>query len=504
LQARRGRRFRCRCAASAAKCRSRPEPAARGVNRVRRLSRNQLGLNRGCWEAAIHHRHPIAGSSASQTSLAELVGAFSYALDITEGQPAGHSVRCCYIGSQIGVALGLSASERHDLYYTLLLKDLGCSSNAARICALYEADDRAFKQGFKTVGTSLAATLHFVFSKTASAAPFGRRAAAIGNILKNGDAIAQELILTRCTRGADIARRLRFSEAVCEGIYRLDEHWDGSGRPGRLGGEAIPLHARIALLAQIADVFHQHAGRQAALDEIARRSGTWLDPGLARTFARIAAQPGFWLNLESPAIDALLVALAPPERAVAVDDGYLDSIAAAFGEVIDAKSPFTAGHSGRVADYAVRIGARMMSEAVLPSLKRAALLHDIGKLGVSNAILDKPASLNGDEWIAMRDHAAHTREILGRIGALSNLANIAAAHHERLDGTGYPLGLSNSSIARETRIITVCDFYDALTADRPYRAAMPPGEALAIMEQEVGKAIDGECFAVLRAEIAAL
>ena len=119
-----------------------------------------------------------------------------------------------------------------DLYYTLLLKDLGCSSNAARICELYDADDRAFKQGYKTVGTGLAATLHFVFSRTAKGKPLARRAAAIGNILRNGDAIAQELIVLHCTRGADFARTLRFPEAVCEGIYRLDEHWDGLGQPG--------------------------------------------------------------------------------------------------------------------------------------------------------------------------------------------------------------------------------------------------------------------------------
>src|SRR5689334_16958486 len=142
---------------------------------------------------------------SNQVTLAELVGAFSYALDITEGQPAGHSVRVCWIGSKIGQAIGLSQAERHDLYYTLLLKDLGCSSNAARICELYEADDLAFKQGFKTVGTSLASTLHFVVRKSAISRPFGHRAATIGNILRNGVAIADEMILSRCTRGADIA-----------------------------------------------------------------------------------------------------------------------------------------------------------------------------------------------------------------------------------------------------------------------------------------------------------
>jgi putative nucleotidyltransferase with HDIG domain len=444
------------------------------------------------------HRPIIEKAAAQTVSLAELVGAFSYALDITEGQPAGHCIRSCWIGSHIGRTLGLSPADLHDLYYTLLLKDLGCSSNAARICELYEADDRAFKQGYKTVGTSLAATLHFVLAKTARSSSFMRRAAAVGNILRNGTEIADEMILSRCTRGADVARRLRFSDAVCDGIYRLDEHWDGSGRPGRLRGDAIPLFARIALLAQIADVFHSHAGRDAATAEIRRRSGTWLDPELVKAFEASASSDRFWSDLASPFLDSRVLALAPRDQALPVDDDYLDDIAAAFGEVIDAKSPYTSGHSTRVAQFAAAIGEQMGVPAGRRRwLHRAALLHDIGKLGVSNMILDKPGKLDDAEWQVMRTHAAHTQEILGRVGVLSELAPVAAAHHERLDGRGYPLGLKEVQITRETRIITVSDFFDALTADRPYRSAMPVERALGIIGSEVGAAIDADCFEAL-------
>ena len=430
---------------------------------------------------------------------AELIGAFSYALDITEGQPAGHCLHACWIGSHIGRALGLSPQDREDLYYTLLLKDLGCSSNAARICELYEADDRAFKQGYKTVGTGLAATIHFIASRTAKAASFPRRVGVIGHILKNGDKIAQELIVARCTRGADIARTLQFPDAVSNGIYHLDEHWDGSGRPDHLRGDAIPLASRIALLAQVADVFHTHAGRNAAIDELKRRSANWLDPVLVKAFESVATDEQFWIGLKSPFLEQRVLALAPTENAREVDDDYLDDIAAAFGKVIDAKSHFTAGHSARVADLAGRIGASM---GILPSrrrwLYRAALLHDIGKLGVSNSVLDKPGPLNEREWVIMREHAAHTQAILGRVGVLADMAPIAAAHHERIDGSGYPLGLKDDQIRRETRIITVCDYFDALSSDRPYRGAMSRSETLAIIESNVGTAIDGDCYEALR------
>ena len=131
-------------------------------------------------------------------------------------------------------------------------------------------------------------------------------------------------------------------------------------------------------------------------------------------------------------------------------------------------------------------------------LKRAALLHDIGKLGVSNSILDKPGKLDPDEWAAMQMHAAYSETILSRIAAFAGLAEIAAAHHERLDGKGYPRGLKGDQIALETRIITVSDIFDALTADRPYRAAMPVTKAMTIMTEMVETAIDADCFAALR------
>jgi putative nucleotidyltransferase with HDIG domain len=452
----------------------------------------------------MYHQAINPAATAPTVTEAELVAAFSYALDLTEGQPAGHSVRCCWIGSQIGRALGLDAQEQSDLYYALLLKDLGCSSNAARICELYEADDLAFKRGYKTVGTSLAASVRFIFSKTARNAPWHQRTAKIGRILRDGPELSRQLIVARCTRGADIARGLRFSDAVCSGIFHLDEHWDGSGKPDGLRGDAIPLFSRIALIAQVADVFHRHAGAEAALDEVRRRSGSWFDPRLVRLFENLATDKTFWMILESPAIEVHLAAFAPHERTRPVDEEYLDSIAAAFGQVIDAKSPFTAGHSQRVGELAYRIAGTIGIPARRRrQVRRAALLHDIGKLGVSNIILDKPAALDETEWATMRDHASHTREILARIGVMADLADIAAAHHERLDGAGYPLGLTEGQIERETRIITVCDFFDALTADRPYRDAMEMPAALAIIEGEIGKAIDGECFEALRQVIRA-
>jgi putative nucleotidyltransferase with HDIG domain len=188
-----------------------------------------------------------------------------------------------------------------------------------------------------------------------------------------------------------------------------------------------------------------------------------------------------------------------------VDDDYLDEIAAAFAAVVDAKSPYTRGHSDRVALFCDMIAEEIGFTAVQRRrLNRAALLHDIGKLGVSNEILDKPGKLTAEEWIAIKAHPALSEEILSHLPVFNEIAQIAGAHHERLDGKGYPRGLAAADINLKTRIVTTADIFDALTADRPYRDAMSTGAAMSIMEEMVGTAIDPDCFAALKRGIARL
>jgi HD-GYP domain-containing protein (c-di-GMP phosphodiesterase class II) len=435
----------------------------------------------------------------TEIRLAELLGALSHALDMVEGQPAGHCVRCCWIGTHIGRELGLTETEIWELYYTLLLKDLGCSSNAARICKLFLTNDLTFKHDAKTIDGSLPQALRFVLSHTGLKAGLADRIRALVNVFLTSGEIARELVDIRCHRGADIARRMRFSEAVAQGIQNLDEHCDGSGMPLGLRGSDIPVYSRIALMAQVVDVFQIANGSDAAKIEVRNRAGTWFDPQLVAAFERVAARPEFWQTLRSEGLRQAIFALEPAQKSSTVDEDYLDDIAAAFAQVIDSKSPFTSGHSERVTLFSDLIAEQMKFTAGQRRwLKRAALLHDVGKLGVSNSVLDKPGKLDPDEWAAMQLHALYTETILSRISAFRDLARVAGAHHERLDGKGYPHGLGGDEIVLETRIITTADIFDALTADRPYRAAMPVTKALAIMTDMVGTAIDADCFGALR------
>lgn len=432
--------------------------------------------------------------------LSEIIGSLSYALDLTEGLPAGHSLRCCWVGMQVGSCMGMNTHELSQLYYTILLKDAGCSSNAARLFDLYGSDDHAVKRDFKEVDTDNIVKLgQFVMSHVAVGKAWRERFARIVNLARNGEALATELIETRCEQGASIARDLGFDDGVAEGIRCLDEHWNGNGKPARLSGHAIPVNSRIALLAQVVDVFHCASGAQAARIVIQERSSTWFDPEVVSAFNRAQARPAFWHGLRNDGLQARVAALEPQSECIMADEDRMDRIAEAFARVVDAKSHFTYGHSSRVACYAAAVSREMgLPVGRQRWLRRGALLHDIGKLGVSNEVLDKPGKLDAGEWERVKAHAAYSEQILSRLGAFTELAFVSAAHHERLDGKGYPRGLTGADIPLETRIITVADIFDAITAERPYRGPIPVNEAIAMMEQECGTAIDMTCLDALK------
>jgi len=435
-----------------------------------------------------------------QLRQSEIIGALSHALDLTEGLPAGHAQRCCWIGMHLGQEWGLGEQDLADLYYALLLKDAGCSSNAARIFSVYGCDDRVMKREFKHIDSEkFFDVAKFAWSHISPGESWHAKLPRLLNLVAKGDQIGDELFMTRCEQGAEIAEQLGFSDRVCDAIRGLDEHWDGHGSPRKLQGEAIPIFARIALMSQVVEIFFAEGGSELAISTVQARRGSWFDPALVDVFDRVAVLPELWEGLRDPDIGARLLALEPAEYAHVVDDAELDRLAGAFAAVIDAKSPFTFGHSSRVCQYAQRIGAEVgLSERQLLWLRHAALLHDIGKLGVSNSILDKPGKLTDAEFAQVKLHPVYSMDILSKVGIFNSLAPVASGHHERLDGRGYPWGLKGDQIDYATRIISVADVFDAVSAERPYRGAMPVDQALGILDEMAGPALDGDLVAVLR------
>ena len=436
--------------------------------------------------------------------LSEVISALSYALDLTEGQPEGHSVRTCLIGMRIGREVGLDAAATSSLFYALLLKDAGCSSNSAATCAIFGADDQEVKRSWKTTDWSSRwqSFTHVVRSVRPDGSLLDRARQVAG--FAGAGAVGTELVRTRCERGADIARMLETSDETAAAIRALDEHWDGRGIPLGLAGEEIPLLARIACLAQTVEIFHAAHGVEAALGVARERSGRWFDPDLVRALESLRGDAGFWAGLRDGDARARAAALEPADRVLTADADRLDRVAQAFARVIDAKSPYTFRHSEGVAAYADAVGRVLgFGPEALRDLRRAALLHDVGKLGVSNRILDKPGKLTDEEFAAVRRHPEHTFQILNRVARFRDLAQTAAAHHERMDGRGYHRGIPAGGLPLAARVLVVADVCDALSAARPYREALPRERVLQIMRADLGTAFCPECFGALETALAA-
>lgn len=451
--------------------------------------------------AQTHQR--VCSATPTALLLSEVVAAMTYALDLTEGQPEGHALRGCLIGMGVGAELGLDAQVLSDLYYALLLKDLGCSSNSAKIRHIFGADDFQVKRSFKAVNLdNLREGTPFVLANAGSAAPLHRRLKHVIDVSLGRHGGHAALTQVRCERGADIARQMGFSEATAEAIRALDEHWDGNGHPYRTVGEKIPLLGRILCLAQTTEVFFGQGGPAAARQVAAARSGSWFDPEVVAAFGRAQARAGFWETLQDHDLEARVGKREPHDRILPTDDAQLDLIAEAFARVIDAKSPWTYRHSERVRRFALGaatqvVGAAALSAGQLRRLSRAALLHDIGKLGVSNLILDKNGKLTEKEFNAIKRHPAYSELILSRVGPFRELAELAGGHHERLDGRGYYRATPATTLAFEVRLLTVADQFEALTAMRPYRKGLNAEAALAIMHRDAGSGVDPAALAAL-------
>jgi len=438
--------------------------------------------------------------SAPVLRVSHIISALSYALDLTEGQPMGHSVRACIIGMRIAQHIGMPVQDQADLYYSLLLKDAGCSSNASRLFHILSADEIRAKGDVKTTDWTRVGweSLQYAIGHVATGAPFLKRVRTLLSVAVTQQRDSCELVKIRCERGSSIARRMGFSENVAAGIFSLDEHWNGGGYPDKLRGKQIPLFSRIMNLAQTLDVFLVHRGAQTAVDVAAQRSGRWFDPDLVKAVKSLHQSGTLFAGLDSEKVLEDVVALEPEERHILLSDGMLDGICMAFAEVIDAKSPFTYQHSTGVANAAIAIGQQLdLSAQTITFLRRAALLHDIGKLSVSNAILEKPGSLTNDEFDVVKKHPYYTFEILRRIPGFGNLSEIAASHHEKLDGSGYFRGYGAEQMSLQARILVVADIYDALSARRPYRDAMPIEEVFSIMQAEAVQKLDPRCLEAL-------
>ena len=242
--------------------------------------------------------------AGKRVPMSEVLASLSHALDMTEGQPKGHSIRSCMIGMRLGEEAGLDPNQLAELYYALLLKDAGCSSNASRIAALFGSDDQYVKSRLKAVDWHNRRQLALeTWHTMARGGTVWSRMLHFFGIAQQGD-VTRQLIASRCERGGSIARRLGFPEGTAAAIQSLDEHWNGKGYPQGLQGDAIPPLSRIINLAQTIEVFLRKGDRDAAAEMVRARRGTWFEPELTDIARDMLSDDEWGETLRSPDADA--------------------------------------------------------------------------------------------------------------------------------------------------------------------------------------------------------
>ena len=287
--------------------------------------------------------------------------------------------------------------------------------------------------------------------------------------------LADRMCLAHRDVGRRFAARLGLGGAVADGLGQVYERWDGRGMPGPLAGEQIPLVVRVVHVAYVAEAAFRDGGPALAAEVVRRRSGGHFDPAVA---AALLEDPGAVLGpvAAGSVWDRLLEAEPEPRRWVGPAD--LDALLEAFADFTDLKSPWTLGHSPGVARLAADAGeAAGLDPGSVGRLHRAGLVHDLGRVSVSNAIWDKPGRLTHSEWERVRLHPHHSERVLCSTPLLAPLGRLAGLHHERLDGSGYHRGATTPGLPRAARILAAADVYQALGQERPFRPALPPAEA---------------------------
>jgi HD-GYP domain-containing protein (c-di-GMP phosphodiesterase class II) len=423
-----------------------------------------------------------------RVTVAEVLCAFAYANDLAFGLQLEDTLRSSYLAWRIAGELGVSGSERHDAYVTALLKDAGCTSWTTELASAWHGDEIAARREL------------LIFTPPGAMPPFvrwmrehvGRDEATFAKlrryfaVLRTSGPLFREGFATTAAVATRIAERLGVSAGAQEALRSVFEQWDGSGYPNGQSGDSIPLVSRIVWPTFFLIPVHRVSGREAAVELAATMRGKAFDPAVADAFRRLAADEGFWAELESADIQAHVLALEPAAPTDGAGEALMDAASLAFADFIDLKSRHAAAHSRRVGAVSEQLARMMGCEAgAVAQIGRAGRMHDLGLVAVPTFILDRPAmSLSEAERDQHRLHPYHGERILRRVPAFAPLAEMVGTHHERADGSGYYRGLSGTNISLGARIIAVADRLDTLTHDRAGSEALPLEAALEAIGSE--------------------
>ena len=424
-----------------------------------------------------------AAPDPGQLRLAELVAALSLGIDLGFGQPMEHVLRQCIIALRLAERVGLDEGERLIVYYTALLINVGCHSDAHEQ-AKWFGDDIALKSTkyeYERGLRAAAATMRLVGSGNPPLHRFrvGLDFAVSGRRDVDGTALTRHAEIA-----GSLAAHLGLPEAVRAAVAASYEQWDGKGWPGRLKGDAVPIGSRLAQIAEFVEVAHRLGGIAGAETLARRRSGSQFDPQLSALLCADSGADTRWSRLgphvgggDRSRTGARRLAVGQPVRRRPARGGQLRR-----SEIALHPRPRPGGERPRAAPRASWSG----SPPVRPrALRRAGLVHGFGRLGVSNAIWDKRGPLGAGEWERVRLHPYLTERMLHQSPSLAPLGAVAVQIRERLDGSGYPRGLSGGAISTPARLLGAADSYQSMREPRPHRPARSAEDAAGELRAEV-------------------
>jgi HD-GYP domain-containing protein (c-di-GMP phosphodiesterase class II) len=412
----------------------------------------------------------------ARVRLAELVAALSLGIDLGFGQPMEHVLRQCLIALRLAERVGLDEEARAVVYYTALLINVGCHTDAHEQ-AKWFGDDIAMKSAkYDYEFRSVRGTVAGVRQIGRGNPPLHRFRVGLEFIV-SGHRDVDGMIRQHAAMARALGEELGLSDDVLDALGAAYEQWDGRGWPGELKGDDVPLPARLAQLAEFVEVANRVGGVDAAKALARKRGGKQFDPALAKVMTTEADM--ILAGVDSvTAWDAVID--AEPALAITLSEASFDVALAAIASFVDLKSPYFLGHALAVADLAAAAGAQLgLPDESVRTLRRAGLVHGFGRLGISNAIWDKRGPLGTGEWERVRLQPYLTQRMLQQSVALAPLAAIAVQARERLDGSGYPLGLAGGAISRPARILGAAEAYQAMREPRPHRPERSADEAAA-------------------------
>jgi len=406
--------------------------------------------------------------------LAELTIALSLATDLGTGQPMEHGLRTCWLSLAAAKELGLDAATQSCVYYVALLRFLGCTSDASETAVLAGGDEVAFNAAMAPMlmaqpGESMWYFVRHLGEDLPLHSRVGRVVSAMSDV-----GMDRRSLSGHCEVAARLAARLGMVDTVCQALAHAYERWDGKGYPAGLACEAVPVAVRVDAVARDTELWARRAGWPAAAEVLAHRSGHAYAPDVANV---LASKGERWLADIGDDLCAEVLA-AEPAPALNIHADELDDALAAVAHFADLKSPFLRSHSTGVARLVVAAAsAAGMSDADATLLGRAALVHDVGRVGVPSGIWDRPGPLSAAQWERVRLHPYLSERVLYHCALLAPFADLAARHHERADGSGYHRGTSADQLLPGARLLAAADAYHAMTEDRPHRPAHTPADA---------------------------